>query len=184
MKKLLFTLFFLAISIKIFTQEELNTGIIYGKNYVFSLKAPEGWILDNKSGARQGLQAVFYRNGEAWNNAITVIYANSASLEDPAHKSLDELINYDINNFKKQYPGIYILDGDNILIKDGLTAKVKTMSGQSYKNFDAIAYVDAGKNGIMIVMSSRTKEGFDNSKSAFESLVKSYIYIGDKMTIK
>jgi hypothetical protein len=184
MKNLLFSLSFFAISIVILGQEELNTGIIYGKNYVFSLKAPDGWILDNKSGARQGLQAVFYRKGESWNNALTVIYANCASLEDPAHKTLNELINYDTNNFKKQYPGISILDGDSITIKIGLNAKVKLMSGQSYNNFDAIAYVDAGKNGIMIVMSSRTKEGFDSSKKAFESVVKSYVYIADKMTIK
>jgi hypothetical protein len=180
MKKLLFILYFLTISISIFSQEELNTGIIYGENFVFSLTAPDGWVLDNKSGARQGLQAVFYRKGESWNNATTVMYANAASLENDAHKNLDQLIKYDMDSFKKQYSDLNITDGDAIFLKTGGTANIKYLSG----NFEAIAYVDAVKNEIMIVMSSRTKEAFDSSKSAFEILVKSDLYIADKMVIE
>lgn len=184
MRKLMFFLSFLTISLLSFSQEEPKTGIIYGKNFVFSLTAPDGWVLDNKSGVRQGLQAVFYKKGESWSNAATIMYANAASLEDSAHLNLDRLIKYDIDNFIKQYPDLNIIDGNNILIKDGLTAKIKYLSGRSYRNFEAIAYVDATQNGIMIVMSSRTKEGFDSSLNAFENLVKSYLYIADKMVFE
>jgi hypothetical protein len=33
-------------------------------------------------------------------------------------------------------------------------------------------------------MSSRTKDGFDKSLAAFESLVRSYLFIGDKVIIE
>ena len=30
----------------IFGQDDMNCGIIYGKNHAFSFTAPEGWVLD------------------------------------------------------------------------------------------------------------------------------------------
>jgi len=160
-----------------------TTGIIYGGNHAFSLTAPDGWVLDNKSGVSQGLYAVFYKKGESWEKAGVVMYTNTASLEDEAHKTLGQLIKYDIDNFKNNYAGIEVIDGKDIIIKDSVTAKVKYLSGKSYGNFEAMAYINAGKTGVMIVMSSRTKEGFDDSKRAFEALVKSYFFIGDKVII-
>ena len=47
-----------------------------------------------------------------------------------------------------------------------------------------MAYIDAGKTGVLIIMSSRKQEGFENSLPAFESLVKSYFFIGDNVKIE
>ena len=58
------------------------------------------------------------------------------------------------------------------------------LSGNTYGNYEAMAYIDAGKTGIMIVMSSRTKEGFDNSLQAFESLVRSYVFVANEVIIE
>src|SRR5579859_5935219 len=178
MKLPILVIIFIFLSQVCFAQDDgMNVGIIYGSNYVFSLKAPDGWVLDNTSGQAQGLQAVFYPKGETWNNATTVMYANTASLENEAHKTLNLLIKYDLDTFKKNYSGIAIADGKDVVIKKDVIAKIKHLSGKSYGNFEAMAYIDAGKNSIMIVMSSRTRDGFDKSLSAFESLVKSYLYI-------
>jgi hypothetical protein len=163
--------------------QDAKTGIIYGKNHAFSLTAPKGWVLDNKSGVSQGLHAVFYEEGQSWKDAVTVMYANTASLENDAHKTLDQLIEYDLNNFKKQYPGIIITDGKDVLIDDKILAKVKYLSGQTYGNYEAMAYINAGKTGVMIIMTSRTKEGFENSLTAFEALIKSYLFMSDKVMI-
>lgn len=162
----------------------MKTGIIYGNNHAFNLTAPDGWILDNKSGVNQGLYAVFYRKGDSWENAVTVMYANTASLEDKTHRTLDLLIKYDLDNFKSNYSGIKITDGNDIVIKDNIIAKVKYLSGKSYGNYEAMAYIDAGKTGIMIIMSSRTEDGFDSSLTAFENLVKSYFFMGEKVVIE
>ncbi len=183
MKKILTILILTLFGLIAFGQEEMKTGIIYGDNHAFSLTAPDGWILDNKSGINQGLYAVFYRKGESWEKAVTVMYANTASLEDNAHKTLDQLIKYDLENFRSNYPDIKITDGKDILIKNKVLAKIKYLWGKSYGNFEAMAYIDAGKTGIMIIMSSRAKEGFDNSLKAFEDLVKSYFFIADKVVI-
>ena len=184
MRTLITILFLLLFRFSICGQQDMKTGIIYGKDFAYSLTAPNGWILDNKSGVNQGLDAVFYRKGESWDRAETVMYTNTASLEDKANKSLDKLIKYDLDDFKRNYSDIIIVDGKDILIGKNVIAKIKYLSGKSYKNFEAIAYIDAGKTGVMIVISSRTKKGFNNSLIAFEELVKSYFFMTNKVILK
>jgi hypothetical protein len=183
MKRLLSILILLSSQLTAMGQGDMKTGIIYGKNHAFSLTAPSGWVLDNQSGVSQGLHAVFYRSGESWKNATTVMYANTASLEDEAHKTLEQLITFDLNSFRKNYAGIKITDGKDIMISGNVVGKIKYLSGESYGNYEAISYIDAGKTGVMIIMSSRTKEDFEKSLTAFEDLVKSYFFMADKVII-
>ena len=166
-----------------FGQEGLNTGILYGENHAFSLTAPDGWVLDNQSGASQGLHAVFYEHGQSWRDATTVMYANTASLEDEAHKTLEELIKYDLDKFKNNYSDIQITGSKDITTKEGVIAKLKYLSGKSYGNYEAIPYIYAGKTGVMIILSSRAKDEFENSLTAFESLAKSYLFMADTVIL-
>jgi len=184
MKRLAFFITVLFYVTNMSGQDEIKSGIIYGNNHAFGLTAPEGWVLDNHSGVNQGLHAVFYRKGQTWQNATTVMYANTASLEDRAHKTIDQLITYDLKKFQKEYSDLQISDGVDIIVNDKVIAKIKYLSGKSYGNFEAIAYIDAVKTGVMIIMSSRTKEDFETSLNAFETLVKSYIFIADKVVIE
>jgi hypothetical protein len=183
MKKLIALLIFLSFRFILFGQDEMKSGIIYGNNHAFSLTAPRGWVLDNEAGVSQGLYAVFYKRGESWQNGETVMYTNTASLEDSAYSTLDQLIKYDLDNFKKNYPDIKITDGNDVLIKKNVVAKIKYLSGESYGNYEAMAYIDAGKTGVMIIMTSRTQSGFENSLKAFEELVKSYFFISENVII-
>src|SRR6187551_113558 len=129
MKVILTLVFLLLFRLILFGQDDARTGIIYGRNHAFSLTAPKGWVLDNRSGVSQGLHAVFYREGESWEKAITVLYANTASLEDQAHPTLEKLIKYDLDVFKNKYPDIRISEGKDISIKNNVLAKVKYLSG-------------------------------------------------------
>lgn len=54
--------------------KEANSGLIFGKNHAFVLTAPTGWVLDNKSGVTQGLQAVFFPAGSSWKDGAAVMY--------------------------------------------------------------------------------------------------------------
>jgi len=43
-----------------------------GQDHSFIISAPKGWVLDNQSGQSDGLQAVFYREGQTWSGASAV----------------------------------------------------------------------------------------------------------------
>src|SRR5688572_20672435 len=57
------------------TREAFSTGIVYGPKAAFKIKAPEGWVVDNKAGASQGLPCVLYPKGSTWAEADAVMYA-------------------------------------------------------------------------------------------------------------
>ena len=44
-------------------------GIIYGPKAGFNIASLEGWVIDNKAAAEQGLPCVLYRKGDTWENA-------------------------------------------------------------------------------------------------------------------
>ncbi len=71
-------LMMIIIPISLCAQESQNNndssgGIVYGENFWFIVKAPDGWVLDNNSGINQGLHAVFYPRGSSWDTATTVM---------------------------------------------------------------------------------------------------------------
>lgn len=179
--KYILSIFLFVISIQLDAQINNKSGIIYGKNHAFSLTAPQGWVLDNRAGVSQGIHAVFYREGTSWAEAETVMYANTASLEIPAHTTLDELITFDIENFTSHYADLKIEDAPSILIEEDNYARIKYLSGDSYGNYEAIAYIDAGKTGVMLIVSSRTNEGFNASLDAFHDLINSYFFIAEEI---
>lgn len=159
-------------------------GIMYGENYAFMITAPDGWVLDNEAGKQDGLDAVFYPDGESWQEAETVMYVNTASLDNNKdYSTLDQFMKYDSENFANAR----VVKGDDIKIGKDEIAKVKyfTYLSKNHENFEAVAYlqheqkeqadVAKGRTAIMFVMSSRSREGFEASKPAFQSLVKSYI---------
>src|SRR5580765_4891512 len=72
---------FLLICARSSAQENFRGGIVYGPKAAFNISAPEGWVLDNESGAEQGLPCVLYPKGESWADARTVMYAKIAGIE-------------------------------------------------------------------------------------------------------
>ncbi len=178
-------IFFLFIScFSAHAQKEANSGIIYGRNHAFSVTAPKSWVLDNMAGVSQGIYAVFYKLGESWEKGETVMYVNTAPLEGEPNSTLDELIQFDLDDFQKNYKDLVIEDATDIIIDSNVRAKVKYLSGKSYGNFEAIAYIDAGKTGVMIILTSRTKKGFNIALKPFEDLVKSYFFMANEVILE
>src|SRR5436309_1737313 len=62
-------------------QETFRGGVVYGPKAAFKIDAPEGWVLDNNSGVKQGLPCVLYPKSSSWGDAKTIMYAKIASTE-------------------------------------------------------------------------------------------------------
>ncbi|MGG9971981.1 hypothetical protein ACQ33O_09335 [Ferruginibacter sp. SUN002] len=183
MKKLFLITTLLLFVTNIFCQS-LKSGMIYGKNHAFMLTAPDGWVLDNQAGVSQGLHAVFYKEGESWSEGESVMYATSGIFEETGYKNIDDLIEKDGKDFIRNYADIKIVVKDDIKINDSTKAKVRYLSGKSYGNFEAMAYIDAGSSWSMIILTCRTQEGFNSSTDAFNTLVKSYYFLSNKIEIE
>ena len=156
---------------------DMNSGIVYGKDHAFSITAPTGWVLDNQSGVNQGLHAVFYHKGGSWDKSESVMYVNTAHKDIEGNETVEKLISYDVSQFKKNSPSIEIEDSPIIVTFDNKEVIVKKFFDD--KNYEAVGYLDEKKVVVILVLTSRDKQDFEESLSAFEELVKSYYLISE-----
>ena len=163
--------------------DELVWGMLYGDNHVFFVKAPEGWVSDNNSGVNQGLHAVFYPKGGSWEKSPTVMYARGVDIDTTS--TLEDFIENDIGNFKKDFPGMKIEELDSIIIKEKeRVAKVVKFSGGGYQHADAVAYIKEKKNISMIVITTKIPKELDAYYSKFIELVQSYMHVENYKAVK
>lgn len=160
-----------------------NTGLLYGYNHSYYLTAPVGWIMDNESGREQGLTAVFYPKGATWADGETVMYTTFTSFDSTKNETIKTVISYDSAQFKSNSPGLAIGKEKPILISKNKEALIYTYSGDVNGNYEVVAYIPEKKGVTMIVISSRNKNGCINHYKQFESLVRSYKFLTDKVNI-
>lgn len=149
---------------------EGGTGIVYGTHHAFSLTAPRGWVLDNQSGAAQGIHAAFYPAGSSWKDSPTVMYANG--MDKNPGDTLDSIMRSDMAGFRKQFENLEVKDYPDIAIAGGHKAVVKSFAYKGTR--DIIAYIDEPASVTMLVLSSKSDAEADRTYAAFTALVQSY----------
>lgn len=182
-RSLIAVLLFLAIG-EIYSQEDTShTAIVYGNDNSFKVKAPGGWVLDTKSGLSSGLYAVFFPEGSSWAKAVSVMYCNTATKKAKGNETIEEVIKYDIDRFKKEQDA-FVNDGENIITSDSKTAVVKHFYDNKNKNYESVAYIDEKNVVVFLVLSSRDKSDYENSLRSFNEFVRSYYYLTDNFKIE
>jgi hypothetical protein len=165
----------LAALVSMSAEKAPNAGIVYGQDHSFIISAPKGWVLDNQSGQSDGLQAVFYREGQTWSGASAVLYANVALKSDEATSTLEKTI--------EKNPTLSVKDGPRLKTQEGRIPVVKDFGGDRFGNFERIAYLDESKVVVFLVLSARTKKEFEASLKAFAELVATYNFLGDQVKL-
>jgi hypothetical protein len=151
-------------------------GIVYGSEIGIGVSAPNGWIFDNKSGVRQGLHAVIYPEGSSWANSNQMMYVNIGKMEPG--EALENFIQGDIDRFVKNSPNLKVEKMNSLTIQGGIKAEVRQFTGDKWGNYERIAYAQKGSSVAMYVLSSKSKNGYEKSISAFEEMVtKSFLTI-------
>ena len=162
--------------------QEGGAGIIYAEGLVFSLTAPEGWVLDNHSGAGQGLPAVLYPQGASWKEAPAVMYPTSDRKPASAHP-LQDVIAETVEQYRAASPGLRIESLAPAPTGDARTAEVRKLSGETQGNVEAIAFVEEADRVVLLILSARSETGFAAALPAFRQLVGSYNYLSDQVLL-
>jgi len=184
MKKNIVTLFLLLLAISGKAQvDTTRSGLLYGFNNSYYLTAPVGWIMDTESGKEMGITAVFYPKGSSWVDGETVMYTTFMSYDTTINETLKEVLAYDSSQFKVRSPGSAISKQKPITIGKNKTATVLSYPGDAKNSYETVAYIPEKKGVTMIIISSGNKNGCTNNYRSFESLVKSYKFLTDKVNI-
>ena len=62
--------------------------------------------------------------------------------------------------------------------------KIYYYTGDQWGNFEAAGYIEEKKTINFVVLSARNKVAFESSLDAFRSILRSYIFISDKVEIE
>ncbi len=162
-------------------QETFRGGIVYGPKGAFNINAPEGWVLDNESGASQGLPCVLYPKGSSWADAKTIIYAKIASTQ---FEDVNAFVTMAIKEMKKAHgtPKEKIasgktLDGHDYFINEYPATK-------TYSQWERIAYVQMSHAVAYIVLSSRDESNYRKDLAALQEVLKTFITLQPKSVDK
>src|SRR5205809_5067246 len=132
-------------------QEKYHGGIVYGPKAAFNISAPEGWVLDNESGAEQGLPCVLYPKGESWADARTVIYAKIANTQ---YEDAEKFVAAAIKDMEKTHgkPKEKIASGKT---RDGHGYFINEYPAtNTYSQWERVGYVQLPRAVAYVVLSS------------------------------
>lgn len=179
MKQLLFVTIFGAFVFTVsFAEGQYPGGIVYGPKAAFNISAPDGWVLDNESGKKQGLPCVLYPKGESWTDGRTVMYAEIAGTK---FEDVNEFVATAIKEMAAKHgkPKEKIASGKT---KDGHDYFINEYPAtKTYSQWERVAYVQLPHAVAYIVLSSRDRASYQKDSGALEELLKNtFIYLEPK----
>jgi hypothetical protein len=151
--------------------------VIEGDNHMFMVSAPDGWVLDDTAGMGSRIRCVFYPKGQKWATAATVMYVNPLHGYGAKTRTVSTLIAEDEKSFKKNSPRGKVTDGGTIQTTGKKTAVVRYFSIDGGPAHEAVAYVPEAEMVMLLVLSSKTPQGFQGALAAYRELVQSYAWV-------
>jgi len=158
-------------------RETYPGGIVYGPKAAFNIAAPEGWVLDNTSGADQGLPCVLYPKGSSWSDARTIMYAKIASTQ---FEDVNAFVAMAIKEMQERHgkPKEKVAsgkthDGHDYFINEYPATK-------SYSQWERVAYVQLPRAVAYIVLSSRDQSSYRKDSPALQEVLKTFVYLEPK----
>jgi len=151
--------------------------VIEGDNHLFMISAPDGWVLDDTSGMGSRIRCVFYPKGQKWKTAPTVMYVNPLHGYGAKARTVSSLITQDEQSFRKNAPRGKVTDGGTIQTTGKKTAVVRYFSYDGGPAHEAVAYVPEAELVMLLVLSSKTPEGFQGALPAYRVMVQSYAWV-------
>lgn len=151
-----------------------QTGMLFGDDHAFTLTAPEGWVLDNKSGVNQNLHMVFYPKGSSLKDSLVFAYGRSAPLDGDI-RTIKDLVGSTLRQFKDDGSvNITARKEKTFPLRGGKAAEVYFFSGDRRGNYEAVGYILEKKTINFLVFSSRGEKAFADNIGKFYEILISY----------
>src|SRR5262245_3420116 len=151
--------------------------VIEGDNHMFMLSAPQGWVLDDTSGMGSRIRCVLYPKGQRWQSAPTVMYVNPLHGYGAKARTVSALMAEDEKSFHRSAPRGKITDAGRLQTADRKTAIVRYFSQDGGPAHEAVAYVPEAELVMLLVLTSKSADGFQGALAAYKEMVQSYAWV-------
>jgi hypothetical protein len=139
-------------------------------------KLPElkGWHQDKEMSLKYSANALA-PEGHSFADAEAVMYATASyKPRMPETKSLDMFIADDKEQFLGSDPSLTVTPCEALTTADGQKLRSFTFFPKSGGNWEQVSYGEEGDFYLVFTLSSRSKEGFEKTQSAYRGLVAHY----------
>jgi hypothetical protein len=155
-----------------------NAVVVEGDDHLFMVASPAGWVLDDTSGMGSRIRCVFYPKGQTWAGAATVMYVNPLHGFGVEKRTLATMIAENEKAFRTRAPKGKITDAGTLPTGAGKTAQVRYFAPDGRAPVEAVTYVPEKELVMLIVLSARTAQGFQQALPAYRELVSTYAWVG------
>jgi hypothetical protein len=133
-----------------------------------------GWQHDRDHSLHYNFNALS-PSGTTFATAETVMYANAIyKPRVPEDKTLANFINGDIEQFKRENPGLVVKPAAALVTADGKSVSVYWLQPKGAGQWERVAYFEEGEYYMLFVVSSRSESGLIAASRAYESLLAAY----------
>ena len=144
--------------------------LIQGSGSVFWLAPPEGWVMDGRAGADEGMPAVFYPAGASFADAPAVMFVRGTG----GGNSVPVLIERDKERVRRSSKVLVVAETESVATPGGRPITIMIYSSGAAGCVEAVAYVDETTGVIQIGLRAASQNAFDSALPAFEALLNSY----------
>jgi hypothetical protein len=156
-------------------KDKLDRLIVYGDGFAFAVKEPDHWSTDTGNIARKYLVNIVFFPAQAAGESKDV------NIRVRVNKKVDENtiedLNYDMAQYKKEFAKAEFRDLSVSHPEYKTFAKVVSVPDQFY---EYVAYINPGpisKYTFSVAMSKNSKPGTPEEIKAFESALKSLVWL-------
>lgn len=150
-------------------------GIVYGPKAAFKIDAPQGWVLDNTSGAEDGLPCVLYQKSDTWKTAEPLMYAKIAGTDAEEYEAFARKAITEMKKERGEYKTRRIESGKT---GDGRPYFVNEYSpARNYPRLERVAYIQLPRAVAYIVYSADGEAAFRKHQGALTEVLNSFAYM-------
>ena len=152
-------------------------GLIEGQGWAYLASAPEGWVWDDSSLRRQGIEGLFYKKGVVFNPTILHMYISPTVKKTGGPPSLGDFIAADRESYMNAEPGMTVLDLAPYSPGMGYSYVLRDFDDSNEGFYQSVAYYEGEQAYFVFVLFCRSVEERKQERDAFLELLDSFTYI-------
>ena len=153
--------------------------ILKDNKYSYTFGVPRDWEFSFEQARARGADLAFFPKGGDFNNSDSVIYTNEVDTKCAADcvSSVSQAMATTLRDIKADSPTVEISMGQPVKMKDGHTAAIRILNGSQdprtaqRKDREALAFVAHDETVILVVLTSRDTNSWNDDYAAFREVV-------------
>jgi len=148
--------------------------IVYGKDFSFGVKEPEGWKGDIDHAADYNSNIIFYKSKEDLDNGGALVQVYNFSKQD---EKTEEDLKYDIKSYEDKYQD---LKKEDLKVSHKEYKCYSKMVYVKNKFYQYTVYVNPGvkyKSGVSVAMNISKRPATEDELKAFREIIASLVML-------